>query len=204
MDTNLENNNQQTTPQQPEVKEGFNKTPLLVAVLVILTGVLLVVSIAGRNGGKIPLIDNSSQEVVGTTLSLSEQRTATVSGSAEVDVLIDSGKEKVNGIQMEISYNPDEMQVSDIVPGDFIPGSQVLIKKIDSQAGTINLALAAGIGEEGSMGSGTVATIIFTKTTEGESELSFTPNTIVTAPGSSDSILYKTSSGAVTSTNSSQ
>ncbi len=200
MEENLENKEVSSPlPSEPQ-KTGFNKTPLLIAALVILTGILLVVSLSSRKSS--PSSGTKQVSVLSASLSMGDQRAASTSGSAEIDVNIDSGKNKVNGVQLEIAYDPKEVKINDIKPGSFFDNPLVISKKVDSEKGVVTLLLGSQINQKGIEGSGTVAVINFTKTTSGDSQLSFNPGTLVTADGGSQSVLSKTASGSISSTTS--
>lgn len=166
-----------------------NKTPLLIIFLVIAT-VLLVALAMAPTGSPLPTpkLGEQKEEVADTTLSFSElyqdDESADASGAAQVslsDVLIDTGKNKVTGVQLEIKYNPALLGSVDIVAGDFLQNPAVLLKRIDTEEGIISFAL--GTEGDGLSGAGTVATITFVPRAgvRGETALEFLSKTSVVA-----------------------
>lgn len=65
----------------------------------------------------------------------------------EVEVQIKPGKQGVSAVEINLSFDPEVMQVIDIKPGTLLGNSPLLgILNIDSEAGTVSYSLAR-IGE---------------------------------------------------------
>ena len=145
--------------EETKLKTGLNKTWLLVAGLVILTVVLLVVSINSSNAPTTPTgSKNVEADIAFTTLTISEApRISSVSGIYEMDVLINSDKNEITGVQVEISFDPEVLSRVDILPADFLDSPEVLIKDIDSKNGRITFALGNRRGVAAAKGSGVIA-----------------------------------------------
>ena len=114
------------------------------------------------------------------------------------DVTIITGNNKVNAVQLELSFDVTYLSNVDIKPGPLFQNSVELLKKVDNQKGTISYALAGGLGQKGVSGGGTVAVITFQeKGKAGDlTRINFLPKTLVTAEGIDKSVL-KTSIGAL-------
>ncbi len=184
-----------------DVKKGnFNKSVILVIVLVILTAVLLVISINMRNGSPAPYVTKKVQtNFAKTNLSISEDvRAATTSGAYETDVNIDTGGNKVTGVQLSLSYDPKVLTSVDIKPGTFLPGAAIVKKTIDTQNGTITFSIGTALNTAGVNGSGQIAVISFNKVNPEDTQIDFLPDTLVSAQGSGImSALNKTSSAVI-------
>lgn len=180
-------------------KTGLNKTWILVAGLVILTAILLIVSLTSKNFPPLSSSPkNAKTDFAHTSLAISEDiRSSSVSGKYEADVTIDTDKDKVNGVQIELSYNPKTLTNVDIKPGSFFTDPTVLIKTIDTKNGVIRYALAIKPNEEMLKGMGTVATISFSKVGISETTLNFLPQSQVSTRGLNQSVLKKTISGLI-------
>jgi hypothetical protein len=207
MEENSAQPSQPTVPNIPspeevvkEAKKGnFNKSIILVVVLVILTVILLVVSLNIKKGSPAPYVTKQVQtNVAQSSLSISDSpRIASTSGAYETDVNIDSGTNKVTGIQLSISYDPKVLTNVDIKPGTFLPDGTVISKQVDAQKGTITFLLGTSQGKKGVSGTGQVAVISFTKVIPDDTNLSFLPDTLVSAEGYDQSVLSKTSSAVI-------
>lgn len=197
-----ENSTKTTIPEVKEIKSKLkvNKTVLLVAGLVILTGVLLAVSLSSKNVSPLPILnrEEEAENTSTTDLSISEDvRTSSTSGNYEVDVLINSNENMVTGVQLELSYDPKVLTNVDITTGDFLLDPVVILKNVDITTGKISFVLGSQLGEPGVDGSGTVATISFRKAGNAETTINFLPQTLVTAEGSETSVLREATSGII-------
>lgn len=191
------------TPEQvaTEVKKGnFNKSILLVIGLVILTAVLLVISFNVRRSST-PSSTTTKQvqtNFAHTNLSVSSDvRIASGSGAYVTDVNIDSGDNKVTGVELLLSYDPKVLGSVDIKAGTFLTSPVVLGKQIDTTKGTISYILGTAQGTHGVKGTGQVAVISFTKVGTGNTTIDFLPDTLVTAEGYNQSVLNQTSSAVI-------
>lgn len=189
--------NLQTQSPAP-VKKSLNKTWILVAGLVILTVVLLVVSITSK--GLSPILRNTPSErneIAHTSMSISEDFRNSDSEKVESDVLINTDKDEVSGVQIKISYDPKEITNVDIAPGTFFNSPNVLIKTIDEKTGVITYVLAIKPGDKMVKGEGVVATLSFTRLGTNESYLSFLPQSQVSTTKHNRSVLKTTVSAVI-------
>ena len=178
---------------------SLNKTWLLVTGLVILTVILLVVSLSAKNFPKAPTVSKDTKtDFAFTSLEISQDaRASSVSGSYEVDINIDTDKNEITGVQLELTFDPSKLTKVNIVPGDFLLGPAVLIKDIDTKNGRITFALGNKPGEKAVKGSGTVAVLSFSKAAPEATNINFLPHTAVSAPGYNQSVLRETVSAVI-------
>lgn len=106
-----------------------------------------------------------------------------------VNVHINTKKNKVTAVQLELSYDPTLLSDVNIVPGPFFTERTELLKEIKN--GTILYSLGVTPGMPGKKGKGIIATVTFRMDT-GDSTITpiaFLPKTMVTAEGESFSVL---------------
>ncbi|EKD86756.1 MAG: hypothetical protein ACD_37C00157G0002 [uncultured bacterium] len=177
----------------------LNKTVLLVAGLVILTGILLAISLSTKKSSPIPILTRDQEtDIAHTSLSISDElRSSSLSGTYEVDVNIDSSDNRITGAQLEITYDPKVLTKVDIKPGEFLPDPVVILKKIDVQNGKISYVIGSQLGENGVEGAGSIAVITFSKVGSQETTIDFLPQTLITAEGSDQSVLKESVSGII-------
>lgn len=134
-----------------------------------------------------------------TTLSLTPPSNAPGSlNTYKTNVEINTGGDKVTGVQLELSFDPKALTNFFISPESFIKNPVILMKKVDQANGRISLVLGIPLGQQGISGTGTVATITFNEipTATGSTIIDFLPKTQVTAEGIAQSVL-KTSTGSL-------
>lgn len=180
-------------------KSSLNKTWLLVAGLVILTVILLVVSLNSKNIPGAPTVSKDTKtDFAFTSLEISQDaRASSVSGNYEVDIKIDTDKNEVTGVQLELTFDPSKLTKVNIVPGGFLLNPAVLIKDIDTKNGRITFALGNKPGEKAVKGSGVVAVLSFSKATPEATNINFLPHSAVSAPGYNQSVLRETVSAVI-------
>ncbi len=180
------------------------KTIALIAALLLL--VIVLVWIAANP--KKPL--TTSQNVPGaiptvivpahTMLSLSPNSiTISKATPSQLMVNIDTTDNKVNGVQMEITYNPKLVKVLDVTPGTFLTGALPLRKIIDNQAGHLTYILALPPQQPQKQGKGTVAILSIQAVTSqsGQSQISFANRTLVTSEGIAQSVVKNTTPATI-------
>lgn len=170
------------------------QTILLIILLFLLTVVLLMVASPKKSSvplqeiQRVPTTSVAPSQVV---LSLSPNPLVISSQSATIDVTIDTGVSNATAVQLELLYDPKMVTSIDVSPASFFANPMTLIKNIDRKNGRVSFAF--GISPTGSprKGTGTVATVtVKTSLRPGQqTTLSFSPKTIVTAAGSSTSVL---------------
>ena len=110
-------------------------------------------------------------------------------------IIIQTGKNLVTGVQLELSYDPEIITNVSIQQGSFFLKPVVLLNNIDKENGRISYALGINPQDSGKKGEDIVATLNFktnvlspTATT-----ISFLPKTLVTAEDVEQSVLKSTS-----------
>lgn len=164
----------------------MNRTLFLILLLLVSVVGLLALSLNTQTSPKV----SAPAPVAKTTLYLGKPVTASGSAITTVDVNINTQNNKVTGVQLEMSYNKDDLGNVDVVPGPFIPNPVSLFKKIDPANGRLSYALAVPLGGKGVTGTGVVATLSFNKLkTAGQTEIKFLPKSLVSAEGIVQSVL---------------
>lgn len=176
------------------------RTLSLIGFLIIITAILLIIALSPKTTSPTPTVTASptpstSPKVVGnTTISLYPNPLVTSSNSASLDVLIDSGGDKVTAVQVEISYDPTVLTLKSIDQGAFLNNAFVLLKNIDAKNGRLSYALAINPNAAPVTGAGRVATLNFavnTQSTTKNSQITLLPKSLVTAQGIYESVLVK-------------
>jgi len=174
------------------------KTLLLIVILGIITVGLLFLALSTPTTQQkevfltpTPTLGIAKSPASDTTLSMTEE-SGTTAATRVVSVNIDTGKNSVTGVQMEIAFDPNSIQDVSVAPGDFFSNPNTIIKNIDFKNGRISYALAVQLSDTGRLGTGTVTTINFSlKPTVNSTNLSFLPKTVVTGEGALASVLKK-------------
>lgn len=162
----------------------MKRTILLIALLLFSVAGLLFLSLGTPQNNQ-PIVQ---EPVPQTVLSLTKP---VASQSAMVtNVLINTNGNKVTAVQLELSYNPQDLSDFKVEPGNFFTDSVELLNKIDGENGKITYALGVSPGQIGKMGNGVLAKITFQKLkTFGTTEISFDPKSLVTVRESPKSVL---------------
>lgn len=181
------------------IKKGkLNKTWLLVIGLVILTVVLLITSFASKNFSPLKsTTNNENADFAHTSLSVSEDVRTISEGNYETDVLINTNGDKISGAQIELAFEPTLLTNVDISPGNFLSNPNILIKSIDTKNGTIKFIIAIKPGEKTVGGTGTIATLSFTKISSDPTNISFLPTSQISTTGLNKSVLKETISADI-------
>lgn len=179
---------------------GTKRTFILIGGLGLITLILLVLAFSPSL--KLPVMKKTAPtptpyiSPAHTTLKIN-QPVATASAWTS-DIVINTGSNKVAAIDLEILYGPNAITGVDIKPGNFFKDPVILAKKIDPAASKITYILGVGLGQKPVTGTGTLATISFTKIAgaTGQTGLVFLSGTGVSASGEIVSVL-KTVTNAV-------
>lgn len=173
-----------------------NQTPLLILLLAILTGFLVIIAIAPKRPSITPP-PSQKQEIVtpAETVLNFENTSLPTSGQQTVNVIANSGSNKVTGVQLELSFDPKLISGVTVTKGAFIPEPVELLNKVDATNGRITYVVGVPIGGSGVQGRGIVATISYTEIgAKGTlSEIKFLPKTLVAIEGYSSSALKSSS-----------
>lgn len=176
------------------------RTIALIIALFVITVALIVLAVYPiTNKTTVSITPTPTASVAQTVLVFAPPEVATVSATAtpsagqtySVDVNILTGKNKVNAVQLELSYDPTVLTNVDIQPGTFFTNPTPLLKTVDVSLGRISYALVVPLGEAGKQGTGTIATLTFKSLlrTGEKTTLKFLPKTQVAAEGIQTSVL---------------
>ncbi len=176
----------------------LNKTPLLIAGLVILTGVLLALSINSRKSPTTPGSGEIKKDFANSSLIFSDEiRQSTSSGIYEMDIIIDSGDNKITGVQIELDFDPEILTEFDLTAGDFLSEPQLILKEIDNENGRASFVLGIKPEQKSVSGKGIIATVSFSKNGNDPAFINFLPQTLVSAQGFDQSVLKETISAVI-------
>lgn len=176
------------------------KTIALIIALFAVTVVLIILAIfpvTQRTSVSIaptPIIKSTAETVLAFAPPIAST-SAVASGSAtySMDINILTGENKVNAIQLELSYDPKALFSVDIKPGDFLTSPTSLLKNVNATTGRISYALAVSPGANGKQGTGTVAVLSFKPfDITVPTAIRFLPKTQVAAEGIQTSVLKST------------
>lgn len=115
-----------------------------------------------------------------TTITSSPQAALVRVGTTQtIDVVIDTGNNKLTTIQLEMSFDPQFVEVTEVEPGTFFENPTVLLSEVDSGTGRITLALGSLTPKKGR---GELATVTLvakkpTGPTGKATDLTFLPKT---------------------------
>lgn len=185
----------------------MKKTIFLLLFLFILAGGLVFLY---NNSGKImntnvtvapPLVspEPSPTPSLQTTLSFSPSPLVIASPSGTLAISIDTGTNNVNAVQIELSFDPNQITNLAITQGTFFESASPLLNKIDLKNGKASYVLAITPSGPAQSGKGTIATLSFTtKIPSGQkTTITFTPKTLVTAEDIAISVLKATENAEI-------
>lgn len=184
------------------------KTLILIITLTAVASLLIAVALLPKKKAVTPPPPPPTSSAAQTTEpTVTPETTLTLSpnlSTSSVDVNINTGTNNVTAVQLELTYDPQLLTDVDIsAPSkevSFFKNSITLIKKIDQEKGKIIFAI--GISPTGApvKGSGIVAVVKFTKAspTVKTANISFLPQTLVTADGAPNSVLKSTTDATIT------
>lgn len=176
------------------------KTILLIVVLALVAGGLTYVALSPKKSSPQPQAQTTIVSPADTTLSIQPSLKDPASKSYSSVVYVDSGKNVVNGIQLELYYDPKIITNVSITALNFFPSSTEILKKIDQANGRISYAIASSIGENGVKGKGNLAKITYTPVLGSgidTSSFNFLPKTEVSGLGTDASLLKETKDGQI-------
>jgi hypothetical protein len=140
-----------------------------------------------------------------TVLTLVPARGADISEITQhtLAVLIDTGDNQVNSVQLELAYDPQALTSVTLIPGTFFTQPTTLADSINTTNGHIFYALAQQMSLPGKSGKGTLALLSFNVSptyTGKTTTISFQPKTAIAADRILESVLKKTSDYTLTIT----
>jgi len=170
------------------------KTLGLIIFLALITGLLVYIALLPQKG----LQENPSTQEVSkeneaeedTILSI-EPAEGNTNRNRVYNVNIDTGKNKVTGVQLELSYDPSVLRNVEISSLDFLPESIELLNNIDVNNGRISFALTLPPDENAVSGIGSIAQIKFNVSSQSAfpTFIEFMPKTEVSAQNITSSVL---------------
>ena len=196
-----ENQNQQEAKETPRVSSGVPmKTVLLIILLALVAGGLTYLAISPKNEVNNPTVaEKEPVNPADTTLSIDPTVKETANTYSST-VTIDTGKNEVIGVQIELYYDPKVITNVNIVPLDFFASSTEILKKLDPVNGRISYALATPLGDNGKRGQGNIAKITYSSVLGQEATIasfSFLPKTEVSGIGTNASLLKAANDGTI-------
>jgi hypothetical protein len=147
----------------------MKRTTILILILVLVAALLVIVAIQPSQVKNKPVLVTPKLQptpVADSTLYISPNPIQMATDSAQAEVFINSGRNSVTAVQLEIAYDPNILTNFTIQPGNFLPSPMVLLNKIDQKNGRITLALGLAPAAEPVKGTGLVATISFERNLE--------------------------------------
>lgn len=134
--------------------------------------------------------------VAQTVLLFDEIAMSTTSAkpSYSIPIIIQTGKNLVTAVQLELSYDPEIITNVSIQQGAFFPKPVVLLNNIDKENGRISYALGISPEDSGKRGEDILATLTFKTNVSSPTAttISFLPKTLVTAEDVEQSVLKST------------
>lgn len=182
-------------PSSLQVKVKANKTPLLIIILAVLTGILVLVALSPKKATAPSPQTTRQTEVTPQEVTLNFG-TATSSGAVDsVDVIANTGNATATAVQLEMSFDPKMISNVSLKQGDFVKNWQVLLNKVDYANGRISYALGVPLSGGSVKGTGPIATLTFTEAgVKGQQiQIKLLPKSLVSIEGFSGSSLKSTS-----------
>lgn len=176
-----------------DLQKVSKKTVLLIGILTVITVALLYAALVQQPKSS-PLVGKPVQKVSSahTVLSLAEaSSTASSRFNKTISLMADPHGNKVNGVQIELSYDPTIITNVVITPGQFFSHPVVLFHTVNKTDGRISYVIAPGLSDGLATQSGIVATLFLTINPQATASttLHFLPKTKVTQEGTLESVL---------------
>jgi hypothetical protein len=183
----------------------MKRTFALIIVLIVITIGLVIVALQAQPAKKSATpqtkVTVKPTPEASTVLTLSPDTVYfSASRSASVAVMIDSGYNKLSGVQLEIAYDPLAVTNVRVSPATFFQNPLILLQENDIHTGRISYALAISPSQEPVAGTGTVATISFSKApgaAGAETMIRLLDKSLVSMLGVQNSVLKQTSDATV-------
>lgn len=182
------------------------KTTILIVILAVVTTVLVILAVSNENPQKnltgTKITPTQVQKTVPGTAIISFNPPTVNAGSQTsmpVDIITDTAKEEINGVQVELLYDPKSITNVKIVPPTdlslFGPGGTgytILFNESKPELGRISYAIVASQIQKPIKGVGKIGTLFFQKTagaTASTTFVRFVDKTMITKLGSSQNAL---------------
>ncbi len=181
------------------------RTLFLIFALFTITSILLVMALYQPQPTKITQIVTAPKDPIAQTmLSFGNPLIATSSSASVLNyslpINIQTFKNKVTAVQLELQYDPQVLTDVVVAPGAFFPNPNILLKQIDAKTGRISSAFGVTLNDSGVTGKGIVANLTFSVKagTPEKTAIIFLPKTMVTAEGISQTVLKTTKNALFT------
>lgn len=173
------------------------KTFLLILFLITATVGLVFLAVYQQKPEEEPEIPAKQEVNADSTLSFGE---AVLEGTVySAPVIINSGTNELTGVQLELIYNPNEINSVKIEEGDYFKNQVILLKEVNQQAGRATLAVGIQPGGDAVTGEGRVAVLSFVpKTGVTKTTVKFLNKTQIAAKDVRKSVLKTSIDGKFT------
>lgn len=175
------------------------RTLYLIIVLFLVSVGLMFIAASTPYPNKVPqpnIVTIPTPPVAQTILLFGNLSMATDSAKPlySIPIIIQTGKNFVTGVQLELFYDPQIITNVSIAQGPFFSNPVVLLNSIDSDNGRISYALGINPQDSGKKGEDIAATVTFKAKVASPTatSITFLPKTLVTADGISQSVLKST------------
>lgn len=199
-----QNQNFQQNTKEPKVSAGVPlKTVVLIVILAFIAVSLVYVAFLSKDAPLKQIVQRSQQQqeesLADTSLSIDESVKDEQNNEYYSLVNIDSGKNSVVGVQLELYYDPSLITNVTVIPLDFFPQAVEVLKKVDDKNGRISYAITVSPGETAVKGQGQLVKISYTPIgNKGISGvINFLPKTEVSGETTAGSLLKSTSDGEI-------
>lgn len=200
----MENQTFQQNTEKPTNSAGVPlKTVFLIVILALVAISLVYAAFLSKDAPLKQIVQRSQQQeensLADTSLSIDQSIKNEESNEYYSIVNIDSGKNSVIGVQLELYYDPSLITNVSVTPLDFFPQAVEVLKKIDQQNGRISYAITVSPGETSVKGQGQLVKINYAPIgNEGiSSVINFLPKTEVSGDTTAGSLLKSTSDGEI-------
>jgi len=166
----------------------------LIVFLFIITAGLIYIAVSPKNTSKentAPTTRIIPAPIPQTKISISPNPFTASSPSGSLEINIDTGKNNVTAVQIELSFDPKTLTKVTLTPGGFFENPMVLINDVDYKNGKISYAIGISPSGTPKTGKGVVAKIEFTADPQDavSTKINFMPKTLVTASEATTSVL---------------
>lgn len=172
------------------------KRTLYLIIVLVFVAVGLMFIAASTPYPKVPqpnIVTMPTPPVAQTILLFGDLSMATDSAETlySIPIIIQTGKNLVTGVQLELLYDPQIIANVSIQQGRFFSNPVVLLNSIDSDNGRISYAIGISPQDSAKKGEDIVATLTFKAkpSTPSATTISFLPKTLVTAERVAQSVL---------------
>lgn len=202
MDNQNQNFQQNTT--EPKVSAGVPlKTVVLIVILALVAISLVYVAFLSKDAPLKQIVQKTQQQqeesLSDTSLSIDKSVKDEQNNEYYSIVNIDSGKNSIVGVQLELYYDPSLITNVTVTPLDFFPQAVEVLKKVDDKNGRISYAITVSPGETAVIGKGQLVKINYTPIGNNgiSGVINFLPKTEVSGEATAGSLLKSTSDGEI-------